>query len=81
MIETLDKFTLNQRILLKKIANTIELKEPTAAHFLSQIRMTSGTVVPALKVLRKKDMIYVDGFGVVRVLDPLIKYMLGKGPK
>ena len=38
--------------------------------------MSSGSVVPALKTLRKKDMVYVDNNGIVKVLDPLIKYLL-----
>jgi len=76
LIEELDKLTLNQRFLLKEIARTPNLKEPTASKFLSQIKMSSGTVIPALKSLKKKDMVYVDQNGITRVLDPLVKYLL-----
>lgn len=76
--EELEKFTINQRVIIKKIANTPNLTEPTSTHFLAELRMSSGTVTPALKALRRKDMIYLDANNTVKVLDPLIKYYLQK---
>jgi len=76
LIEELDKLTLNQRLLLKIIANTPNLIEPTAASFLAKIKMSSGTVIPIIKSLKKKDMIFVDQNKAVRVLDPLMRYLL-----
>ncbi|TAK78495.1 MAG: ATP-binding protein [Gammaproteobacteria bacterium] len=75
-IVELDRLTLNQRLLLKAIANTSDLKEPTAVGFLSKVGLASGTAVPVLKALTNKDMIFVDGQGMTRVLDPLLRYML-----
>lgn len=76
LIGELDKLTLAQRLVLKEIALTSDLKMPTAANFLSKTNMSSGTVTPILKSLGKKDMIYVDENGVTKVLDPLMKYLL-----
>lgn len=75
LIEELDKLTITQRLLLKEIANTPNLKAPTAIAFLHKVKMSSGTVTPALKSLQKKDMIYLDN-GITKVLDPLLKYLL-----
>lgn len=76
LVEELDKLTINQRLLLKEIAHTPNLKEPTATSFLTKMKMGSGTLIPTLKSLMKKDMVYVDQDGVNRVLDPLLKYLL-----
>lgn len=76
LTEELDKLTISQRLILKEIANTPNLKAPTAIAFLHKVKMSSGTVTPSIKSLEKKDMIYVDANGVTRVLDPLLKYLL-----
>lgn len=78
LVEELDKLTINQRILLKEIACTPFLKEPTASAFLYKLKMSSGTVVPMLKALHKKDMIYVTKDKYTKVLDPLLGYFLIK---
>jgi len=76
LVEELDKLTITQRLVLKEIAHMPNLKEPTATTFLSKIKISSGTIVPILKSLEKKDMIYVDQNKITRVLDPLMKYLL-----
>ena len=76
LVEELDKLTITQRLVLKEIAHMPNLKEPTATTFLAKIKMSSGTIVPILKSLEKKDMIYVDQNKITRVLDPLMKYLL-----
>lgn len=76
LAEGLDKLTITQRSVLKEVARTPNLKSPTAASFLTKIKMSSGTVSPILKALEKKDMIYLDQNGTTRVLDPLMKYLL-----
>jgi hypothetical protein len=76
LIAELDQVTVKQRLLLKTIAHSPTLTEPTAAEFLNKLNLSSGTVVPALKKLTNKDMIFVDNKGITRVLDPLLKYML-----
>ena len=76
LVEELDKLTTTQCLVLKAIAGTVNLTEPTAAVFLAKIKKSSGTVLPAIKSLEKKDMLYVDQHGVTRVLDPLMKYFL-----
>lgn len=76
LIADLDKLTQTQRLVLKGIAQAVDLHEPTGMQFLTKIKLSSGTVVPVLKALTQKDMIFVDKQGVMRVLDPLLKYML-----
>lgn len=75
LVEELDKLTINQRLVLKEIAETSNLQAPTATAFLNQVKMPSGTVTPILKALEKKDMLYVDQDGATKVLDPLMKYI------
>jgi hypothetical protein len=75
-ISELEQLPLKHRILLKGIAHSSHLTEPTGGEFLHDIHLTSGTAVPALKSLQKKDIIFVDRNGVTKVLDPLLKYML-----
>lgn len=76
LIEELDKLTINQRLVLKEIAQLPNLKAPTATAFLNRVKMPSGTVTPILKALEKKDMLYVDQSSTTKVLDPLLKYLL-----
>lgn len=74
--EELEKLTLNQRVILKAIANSESLSAPTAGEFLSKIQLTSGTVLPALKALQAKDLLLVSPEGAWKVLDPLMRYFL-----
>jgi AAA+ ATPase superfamily predicted ATPase len=76
LVLELDALTFNQRLLMKAIAKTPGLKEPTGAAFLAPLGLSSGTAVPALKTLLNKDLLFVDDEQVTRVLDPLLKYML-----
>lgn len=76
LITELESLTVNQRVLLKAISHANDLKEPTAASFLSPIGLSSGTATQVIKSLLKKDMIFVDNKNSMRVLDPLMKYML-----
>lgn len=76
LIEELDKLTITQRLVLKEIAHMPNLKEPTATAFLTKIKMSSGTIIPILKSLERKDMIYIGRDKITRVLDPLMKYLL-----
>ena len=76
LVEELDKLTLNQRIVLKEIASSHGLREVTALPFLQQVSMASGTVIPIIKALKKRDMIYVDANKVTKVLDPLMQFFL-----
>jgi len=78
-VTELEQLTINQRLLLKEVANTPNLLEPTSTTFLSKIALSSGTVIPILKTLSNKDLIFIDDQKVTRVLDPLLKYMLIKG--
>lgn len=72
-IELLSK---HQKKLLTILARTNGTKLPTGQDFIQKAGISKATLKQALTFLERKDYVYTDKTGTVKVLDPLIKSVL-----
>lgn len=73
---TLEALTINQFRVLKAIANTNNLKEPTSAQFINTAKLSVGSIQRVLSYFFEHDYIYKDSEGYIQLVDPLIKKAL-----
>lgn len=73
--ELLSKY---QRKLLTVLARTNGTNEILGQRFIQIANMSKTTISQTAATLKKKDYVFSDEHGVIRVLDPLIKYILSQ---
>lgn len=72
----LDLISNGQRKLLAALARSGGTDKPCSKEFQLYANMAGATIAQALKSLEKNDYIYYDKSGHVKVLDPIIKFIL-----
>lgn len=73
-----DLLSKNQRKLLTMLSRIGATDAPLGQKFIQQTNMSKATVNQAMSFLEKKDYVFRDKNSNVRVLDPLIKYVLSE---
>lgn len=72
----LSPLSANQLNVLRTIASTPNLKEPTSVAFLQKANLSVGSIQRTLSYLYENDFIYKTDSGVIELIDPLIKTRL-----
>lgn len=73
-----DLLSKNQRKLLIMLSRIGVTNAPLGQKFIQQVNMSKATINQALSFLEKKDYVFRDENGNVKVLDPLIKHVLAE---
>lgn len=73
-----DLLSVNQKKLLTILARENGHQALSGKEFVKKANMSKATIVQAHDFLERKDYVYKDEEGVIRVLDPLIKAVLSK---
>ncbi len=74
----LELLSKNQRKLLTVLARIGGIDAPLGYNFIQQANMSKATLSQSLSFLKKKDYIFKDTDGYIRVLDPLILSVLSE---
>lgn len=74
----LEQLSTNQQKLLINIARIDKIKEPTNQAFLQLSKLSSASILQALKALIQKDYLMQDENAAYQLIDPMIKTVLKK---
>ncbi|EKD72941.1 MAG: hypothetical protein ACD_45C00507G0006 [uncultured bacterium] len=74
----IDLLSKNQRKLLTVLSRTNGTDAPLGQKFIQQANMSKATIDQSLTFLEKRDYLYKNEHGYMKVLDPLIKAVLSE---
>lgn len=69
------RLSTNQRAVIRTIANN-DVNQPASKIFVENTRLPLTSTVQAINAMLKKDIIYKDKRGYIRVLDPSMEYFI-----
>lgn len=75
----IELLNLNQRRILISLATESGVKEPFGKNFAANLNLPLSSLARSISNLIAKDYVYVDVDGTYKVLDPLVRDVLGAG--